>query len=193
MAAASDVGLTRSAGDGTSGAGEAADGGPAAAAAAVLGTFDTRENLLQAVRASCHIPASFHPLDMLRSRAAPYYPAAEGIKVGAEEYFCDGGISAAVPQLPPLAPSTTLVQVVPIAGPRGGSGGDDVGVERISPGDFPFFPSASIAGLPVYLSLGNARALALSVGGGSPEALTEQFKLGEMDASTWWEHWEFSQ
>jgi predicted acylesterase/phospholipase RssA len=87
------------------------------------------ERLLKAVEASCKIPRSFHPVDMVALhynrwlRKLPHtrdtYPAEEGISInGDDNGYVDGGIAAPFPPTPldgdPLC--TGRIVVSPIAG-----------------------------------------------------------------------------
>ncbi len=159
-------------------------------------SFSSREHLLSAVLASCRIPRSFHPFDMLGLGGAVSYPEEEGIVLPDGVSYVDGGISQAAP-LPPRHDDAGLcghrsstssdsssgtssgtsgstssrssqrndgvtVTVSPLSGPPSSSR-----PHRISP------PASgvvtllrwTIAGLPVYPSLENARALVASVMG----------------------------
>jgi hypothetical protein len=115
--------------------------------AEVLSEFGDRAGLLAAARASGRIPTSFHPLDMLWRWRAPCYPAAEGVKVGGR-FFVDGGISAAVPTLPPEllgggcdGSAAQVLTVTPLAGPAIAAGihaATGTASMRISPVDESF-------------------------------------------------------
>jgi predicted acylesterase/phospholipase RssA len=146
--------------------------------AVVLSSFTDREHLLQSLRASCHIPRSFHPMDLTR-RTPPNYPTEEAFSLG-RRFFVDGGISAAGPALPVSeSPAPRQVIVSPISGPTSEHGGS------IRPADHSFgVGRVRLGGLAAYLSVQNLRALILSVGGGS-EGLRRQFELGTADAEKW--------
>lgn len=66
-------------------------------------SFQSKQELLQCLRASCHIPVSFHPLDLftncLSSRNLTF-PAHEGVKIDQSlSTYVDGAFSASIPQL----------------------------------------------------------------------------------------------
>lgn len=156
---------------------------------AVLSSFSERGELLQALRASCHIPRSFHPFDLCRR--TPVYPASEGLQVG-DRFFVDGGLSATFID-PAVAVASVrqqqrqqLVVVTPVSGPTATTQSH----QRISPTDTSFgvgkftLPGGQLQG---YLSVQNLRGLVMSVGGGTPQALQAQFDLGAHDAASWYE------
>lgn len=63
---------------------------------------EEREYLFQAIQASCKIPVSFHPVDMiswpiLGASKLNYHE--DGIKIN-DQYYCDGGIVAPAPPTP---------------------------------------------------------------------------------------------
>ena len=63
-----------------------------------LGDFQEREKLLKSIQASCRIPISFHPADMLKSNSTY---VGEGIEIDGELYV-DGGIAAPFPPPSPI-------------------------------------------------------------------------------------------
>ena len=67
------------------------------------------DNILKAIEASCRIPTSFHPFDII-FRSNPTYEQ-EGILIEGD-YYCDGGISA---PLPPTPKDNCQILVSPIA------------------------------------------------------------------------------
>eukprot|EP00531_Pseudo-nitzschia_arenysensis_P005351 CAMPEP_0116128960 /NCGR_PEP_ID=MMETSP0329-20121206/7669_1 /TAXON_ID=697910 /ORGANISM="Pseudo-nitzschia arenysensis, Strain B593" /LENGTH=276 /DNA_ID=CAMNT_0003623195 /DNA_START=595 /DNA_END=1425 /DNA_ORIENTATION=+ len=82
------------------------------------------ERILKAVEASCRIPTSFHPFDMVAlnfkgvmQNANDTYPEAEGIDIDGKGYV-DGGIAAPFPPTPLDDDSncTRRIVVSPIAG-----------------------------------------------------------------------------
>lgn len=82
------------------------------------------ERILKAVEASCRIPASFHPFDMVAlnfkgvmQNGNDTYPEAEGIEIDGKG-FVDGGIAAPFPPTPLDGDSdcTGRIVVSPIAG-----------------------------------------------------------------------------
>ncbi len=85
---------------------------------------NTTKRLLEAIEASCRIPQSFHPFDMVALNYKGFmqaqkdtYPEAEGIEIDGNAYV-DGGIAAPFPPTPLDADKacTGRIVVSPIAG-----------------------------------------------------------------------------
>ena len=168
----------------------------------LFANYDSAHELMRCILASCAIPPSAHPFDLLRSRP-PTYPEAEGIVVAPHcewdgvsrsteesrdqlpssphgEAFVDGGLSAAVP-LPPAEMQLALVTVAPISGPRGSLGSDHL---HVCPADDSLklpFAAPSLAGLRCYLSVDNLVAARRTLGA-SPKALRKYYERGQEDA-----------
>jgi len=103
---------------------------------ALFSRFASNEQLARCLVASCTIPPSAHPFDLLRS--APTYPEASGVTLppqcewdGGEARraaassgagraaFVDGGLSQAAPWLPPPLSAGRAITISPLCGPRG--------------------------------------------------------------------------
>ena len=137
-----------------------------------ISSFASRDALLAAVAASCCVPRSFHPFDVLRSR--PTYPAGEGVLLDdCNGAYVDGGITAAAP----IVPAACTVTVSPLSGPTTSRPG-----HRISPARGTRLGALTLADLPVDLSVDNARALVHSLGA-SPSVLRSYFERGQRDAA----------
>ena len=125
--------------------------------------------LWDALKASCMIPSTFHPIEILSSRQVPIY--SEGVLIDGE-YYCDGGIAAPVP---PTPDSYERVEVMPF----------DSSSEcpcRIAPGPATF-PSVTLrGGTRVSASWKNLKALRVAMGGASSADLQEWYERGQEDA-----------
>lgn len=175
---------------------------------ALLSQFGgSAETLLTCVLASCAIPKSAHPFDLLFRASPPRYPSRDGIFVplscehdgGASarkqaapahapaeweagvRAYVDGGLSAALP-LPPEELGLDVLTVSPLSGPRQQPG--PARRMHLCPDDrsarIPGWAPA-LAGLRVYVSLGNVRAAA-SAGGAPPAVLRSWYDRGRADA-----------
>mmetsp|Transcript_16920 Transcript_16920/g.25595 ORF Transcript_16920/g.25595 Transcript_16920/m.25595 type:complete len:267 (-) Transcript_16920:794-1594(-) len=124
--------------------------------------------LLKAVEASCKIPPSFHPYDMLSKST---YPEEEGVEID-KGHYVDGGIAAPVP---PTPLHLRKIVVSPISGPNE--------PWRISPPSTSrMVPSIRIGNLAVSPTLKNLRALRASVGMTTSLELQDWYRMGETDA-----------
>ena len=132
-----------------------------------------RERLVRCVRASCSIPLSFHPWDILSSSSPVTYPESEGLEIDGD-FFVDGGIAA------PAPPTPAELQRLVVSPISGGSKG-----ERISPDDDTLggpFDLPCRGGFSVRPSLQNARALQIAMGGATSAHLQKWYDLGQKDA-----------
>jgi predicted acylesterase/phospholipase RssA len=128
--------------------------------------------LLPAIEASCRIPISFHPWDVLSSYRS--YDESEGVNVNGE-YFVDGGIAAPAP---PTKPNLQRIVISPLSGRFGQ---DDW---HISPSDYSAWPTISIPfQYQPHASLGNLRALRTAVGLTSAKELNSWYQKGQDDAN----------
>lgn len=169
----------------------------------------TNDELLQAVEASCRIPQSFHPADVLESplsgmvgafgggnggESAATYPDGDGVSIR-NNWYVDGGIAAPAPPTPfDNADNAIQVVISPISGSpmdcNEGYVGDD-GMDRhrqthrISPSDdtrrlLPFELRLR-GGLSVFPSMQNLRALGISAGAASKDDLMRWYDAGRDD------------
>ena len=169
----------------------------------------TNDELLQAVEASCRIPQSFHPADVLESPlsgmmgvfgggngggSASTYPDGDGVCIR-NSWYVDGGIAAPAPPTP-FDHIDNAIQVVisPISGSpmdcNEGYFGDDRmnrhrQTHRISPSDdtrrlLPFELRLR-GGLSVFPSMQNLRALGISAGAASKDDLIRWYDAGRDD------------
>jgi hypothetical protein len=156
-----------------------------------LFTFDFPPNhlsddlrLMSAVDASCHIPASFHPVDIVSTTKT--YPESEGILID-NDYYVDGGIAAPAP--PPIDASQKdelkymnnlkHVLISPITGTQ-----QQNGIWRISPrSNGSFFSFTLDHNFRVNASFENLRALRASAGLTSASELQAWYQEGQDDAN----------
>ena len=163
--------------------------------------FDQRETghekLLKAIQASCHIPKSFHPIDIFESSSKSSYNApGEGIEIDGE-FYVDGGIAAPLPTVPreddDLSARTDIyVTPLSIVGPEAVASEKSTGTSStiyISPEDstiklLPFVQSLSTRShnLNIRPTLFNLRAAIAAAGILSTQALAGWFELGRKDA-----------
>ncbi|GAB5363644.1 hypothetical protein AAMO2058_000901600 [Amorphochlora amoebiformis] len=149
----------------------------------VLDKFLDRRQLGQTIQASCHIPPSFHPFDMLRSRAI--YPLSEGKAIThlPGSTYCDGGISRSIPAIPDV---DLTVTVSPIAGPREQIGDrgelEGLAVAHVCPERSGLrLGSVGIAGQRADISAANLKRLSKAFTGSSPEDMRALFEDGIRD------------
>ena len=148
--------------------------------ATMLSTFADRAELIDALFASCRIPRSFHPLDMLRGGAALKYPANEGKRVRGTPYV-DGALSSLCPS-PAVAGATTL-KVCPLAALPSeflicpekpstvGKGIPNIGLGH-----------RTVGGLPLHACLSNLKLLQAGAFGAAPRELERLYDDGCADA-----------
>ena len=170
----------------------------------------TNDELLQAVEASCRIPRSFHPADVLESPflggmlgafggggggSASTYPDEDGVCINGR-WYVDGGIAAPAPPTPlDRADGAIRVVISPISGGplvEEAEGGDEMirrgrRSHRISPPDesrrlLPFALRLR-GGLSVFPSVQNLRALGISAGAASRNDLMRWYDAGREDGA----------
>lgn len=171
----------------------------------------TNDELLQAVEASCRIPQSFHPADVLESPlsgmmgvfggsgggsgSASTYPDGDGVCIRSR-WYVDGGIAAPAPPTPfDNVEHAVRVIISPISGgPMEDTGGDCFGddcmdrhmqTHRISPSDDTRrllpFELRLRGGLSAFPSMQNLRALGISAGAASKDDLVRWYDAGRED------------
>mmetsp|Transcript_25273 Transcript_25273/g.37221 ORF Transcript_25273/g.37221 Transcript_25273/m.37221 type:complete len:318 (+) Transcript_25273:56-1009(+) len=144
------------------------------------------ERILQCARASCAIPPSFHPWDVLSPLSkyhnqVPSYHDSEGIKLEDGCHHVDGGISAPAPPTPHHdrdEDDACRIVISPISGS---------GRNRISPKNdddaWTFLPEFKCrGGFHVRPSIQNLRALRVAMGATSKQELMGWYRRGEEDA-----------
>ena len=169
----------------------------------------TNDELLQAVAASCRIPRSFHPADVLESPflggmlgafgggggSVSTYPDEDGVCIN-DRWYVDGGIAAPAPPTPlDRADGAIRVVVSPISGGplvEEAEDGDEMirrgrQSHRISPSDdtrrlLPFALRLR-GGLSVFPSVQNLRALGISAGAASRGDLMRWYDAGREDGA----------
>lgn len=132
----------------------------------------TSELLLPALEASCKIPTSFHPWDIMSS--ARSYGDSEGVLVGGD-YHVDGGIAAPAP---PTPPGLTRILISPIVG-------NSTQSVRISPSTSlkTWWPSLQLShGFGAQASFANLRALRAAAGMTTSSELQDWYQRGQDDA-----------
>jgi predicted acylesterase/phospholipase RssA len=147
--------------------------------------LDTREKLLTCVQASCTIPRSFHPMDVLESSGSLVYPDSDGILIDGG-YHVDGGIAAPAPPIPGYHDGEVIV-VSPISGSR------RWGEYRISPRDSSFSIWTELTcrgGFDVKPSIQNLRALRVASGSTSLTELQSWYNQGIDDANMFLKEWQ---
>lgn len=142
------------------------------------------DGILEAVRASCTIPASFHPIDLFPGlfNQSVQYPDIEGISIDGSSYV-DGGIASPAPILPTVntnGSKTVIISPISFAGTSSN-------IYRISPNDdswglLPFQNITCLYNFKVKPSIQNARALRVASGATTSEELQEWYDRGVADA-----------
>lgn len=146
--------------------------------------FDADElehhELLECVRASCTIPQSFHPYDVMLGGELSY-PDSDGIFIRGE-YHVDGGIAGPAPPVPNCS---DVIVVSPI------SGSSDL--HRISPKDssFSIWRELKCRGdFCVRPSIQNLKALRVASGSTTSKELQSWYEQGMNDATDFLEVWD---
>lgn len=163
--------------------------------------------LLRAIKASCTIPPTFHPYDII-SNGPLSYPDDGGIEIDGLHYV-DGGIVAPAPPTPfDTERHTSRIVISPISGinTTTTSSIDNKSVRSslslpvseysIRPTDtswslWPWTPTASRGGTTFRIrpSVQNVRALVGSMGGASPDVLKGWYDRGSQDAQVFLDDW----
>lgn len=145
--------------------------------------------ILKAVRASCTIPASFHPIDLIPSfwNDSLHYPNEEGICIDGV-YCVDGGIAAPAPTVPLLKTESKSIIISPISYADSSSKLDE-NTYRISPPDdsWRLLPFRNINCRNQFLvkpSIQNIRSLRVASGATNSAELQEWYDRGVTDADT---------
>ena len=161
------------------------------------------DELLTVIKASCRIPASFHPVDLLDSggfsyfekfgfsTSSPTYPDGDGVRID-RLWYVDGAISAPAPPTPlDSVDWATRVIISPISGSCDISNADGALTKnyRISPDDatrrFLPFELKLRGGLMVRPSTQNLQALRTSMGMSGKQELTDWYHRGQEDGENW--------
>ena len=148
-----------------------------------------KEYLLECLRASCKVPAHFHPSDVMQSRWPSVYPEEDGIIIDGKSY-ADGGISAPAPPTPlDNIEGACRVIISPISG--GISYSNESNTIRISPQDrtlkFPIDIKCR-GDFLVHASIQNLKALQISAGLATSIILQEWYDRGVDDGFRAMEH-----
>lgn len=151
--------------------------------------WESTDELLSCLRASCHIPSDFHPLDAVSPFASSYTSA---VSFRGQELI-DGGLAAASPTLC----AGSLLEL-DLAGSNWGSSSgqharlspDNVIVSpfaarfsgmHIAPSGPTSWKQVSISGTKFYANAANARRAIVAMGGGAPEEMQKFVQEGEAD------------
>ena len=135
----------------------------------------------RALEASCHIPPSFHPIDLFSSTKS--YPDSEGVCVDTNEhyYYVDGGIAAPAP---PTRPGLRRILISPIAESQSNKHQEDWRISPWATTTSHLWPAT--IGLKhnfrVDLSFANLRALRAAVGMTTSAELHGWYQRGQDDA-----------
>jgi predicted acylesterase/phospholipase RssA len=138
-----------------------------------VGSTSADPRLMPALMASCRIPGSFHPYDMLSSTNS--FADSEGVGID-DNFYVDGGIAAPAPRT-----LSTLRRIVisPIAG-KSSSSSD---CWRVSPSGARFCISMKLRhNFRVDASIANLRALRAAAGMTTGSELKSWYQRGQDDA-----------
>jgi predicted acylesterase/phospholipase RssA len=134
-----------------------------------------KERLIKYVEASCTIPPSFHPVDLLSSSAVSTYPDDDGITIDGTNYV-DGGIAAPAP---PTPQGFRRVVISPV------SGCCTLADDMICPAaSYRFFTIKIRGGFRVNPSVPNLRVLRASTGLTTSTELQSYYDMGQQDGET---------
>jgi predicted acylesterase/phospholipase RssA len=143
---------------------------------------DKQTELLECVRASCTIPRTFHPYDVLAGSQLSY-PDSDGILIRGE-YHVDGGIAGPAP---PVLNCSNVIIVSPISGSSKS--------HRISPTDtsFAIWRELKCRGdldFQVRPSIQNLKALRVASGFTTSRELQTWYEQGINDANDFLQDWD---
>ncbi len=145
------------------------------------------DNILEAVRASCTIPLSFHPADIMFKNQSLSYPNSDGILIDGNHHV-DGGIAAPAPSTPHDGRDGSFsITISPISAGAPLFQPKHTSDRRISPDDdsMRLLPLSNIScrgDFHVKPSIQNLRALRIASGVTSSEELREWYERGTNDA-----------
>ena len=141
-----------------------------------FGSSSVDPRLMPALMASCRIPGSFHPFDILSSSNS--FADSEGVRID-NNFYVDGGIAAPAP---PTLPTLRRIVISPIAGGQSSSESNDDGW-RVSPNGSRFCISIHLRHhFRVDASIANVRALRAAVGMTTESELQSWYQRGQDDA-----------
>jgi len=154
------------------------------------------DKIIEAVTASCTIPASFHPVDIFSKSVNLSYPDSEGIFIDGE-FYVDGAISAPAP-LPHNRnekEEAIYITVSPISFTECSDSGEQNSF-RISPNDdswrlIPFRNIKCRGQFLVKPSIQNLRALRVASGITTSAELQEWYDRGVEDGEQFIEDWRY--
>uniref|UniRef100_A0A7S3VGY4 PNPLA domain-containing protein n=1 Tax=Chaetoceros debilis TaxID=122233 RepID=A0A7S3VGY4_9STRA len=156
------------------------------------------DDILEAVKASCSIPQSFHPADIVFKNQSLSYPNSEGVLID-DDYFVDGGIAAPAPSTPrDNQDGAHPIIISPIsAGSRSLFFGEDDAPRRISPLDnswrlLPISTLVCRGNFRVKPSIQNLKAMRVASGMAASVELQEWYDLGVSDALRKLDEWSAS-
>eukprot|EP00977_Amphora_coffeiformis_P007007 scaffold1519_cov166-Amphora_coffeaeformis.AAC.7 len=145
--------------------------------------LDDKERIFDCIQASCLIPPTFHPLDIMSSPSP--YPEYEGLPIDdpveGMDFYVDGGISTPAPMIVSKLEVEgneliTRVIISPVAG-------TSKHAARISPRTRGWWPQIQARhDMGLYLSWSNAKALRAASGNVSSSELQNWYDRGQDDA-----------
>lgn len=148
-------------------------------------TLEDPERIFQCIRASCLIPPTFHPLDIVSSPSP--YPDREGLAIDdpveGVDFYVDGGIATPAPMFDDslVASSDTALLERVIISPVAGT--SQYAAARISPrGGWPRFQIQVCHDMGMELSWNNLRTLQAASGNVTSNELQRWFDRGQDDA-----------
>lgn len=142
-----------------------------------VGSSSVDPRLMPALMASCRIPESFHPFDVLSSNNS--YADSEGVHID-NNFYVDGGIAAPAP---PTLPTFRRIVVSPIAGGQSSTSNSDDDGWRVSPKGSRFFIPINLKhNFRVDASIANVRALRAAAGMTTEAELQSWYQRGQDDA-----------
>jgi len=142
---------------------------------------DSTDNIIDVVNASCRIPSSSHPVDIISNKQR-IYAEHEGVQLGTHGSFVDGGIAAPAP---PTSPDLMRIVVTPLVGKTPTTALS----HRISPSPEHLtfsWPSINLnydLSIPL-ICIDNLRALRMSMDIVRSSELEEWFLRGQRDAES---------
>lgn len=157
------------------------------------------DDILLGVKASCSIPTSFHPFDLVQFPFSRHvtYPEGEGQVLGDGNSHVDGGIAAPAPRSPHDEMEGAIPIIISPISFQSSSYTSSTqrtkdGIIRISPNDetWRLLPMRNMnlrGGFEVRTSIQNLRALRVASGVTTTEELKGWYQLGMEDGETMYE------
>lgn len=152
------------------------------------------DSILLAVKASCTIPPSFHPVDCISNISNLSYPPEDGILMEDGFHYVDGGIASTAPTYKDDMSSSPMFSIIVSPLSYSAKNPEKSTLNRISPKDesWRLLPLKNITCRSDFLvkpSMQNLKALRVASGAASTHELQTWYELGKDDAQEKLKEW----